>query len=613
MPQPVVAPDRGSPAEQSQERLARHPPRPRHRRSPASPAPASPRWPSTRSSRRASGATSSRSPPTRACSSSASTGPTWTASSTSGPPSRSSRRTRCAPRAPRWAPPPRCYDYLRLLYAKIGRVHCPTCGAEARSDSADQVADALAARPPGRARADLLPARRRRRAASRARCAPPSLRRGFARVKVGGRRPATWPRRRAPPTRCPPTWTPDRLPSCSIAWCSARDAARRLTESLETALARGRRPGRAWICSTRGVVPVSREFRCPRLRGGADAAAAAALLVQPSARRLPRVQGLRQRPALRRGPRGARSDAEPRRRRGRAVDASLGPLVPEQLLKAAKKRGVDVSRPYAELSAEERDMGLRRRRRASPASSGFFEEVESYRYKLHVRVFLSRYRSQSPLPALRGRAAQARGARRPRGRRHHRRARRPDHRGPAALLDDAAAHRAGRRRSPARSCASSGPSSPSCCAWASATSRSARQTRTLSGGEAQRINLANQLGSQLVGTLYVLDEPSIGLHARDTTRLAELCRELAAGRQHGRRRRARPLRSSRRPTTCRAGAGLGRARRRDRLRGHPGRVRAGSALAHRALPDRPRDDPPAAHAPRGPPRPRRSRARARTT
>jgi excinuclease ABC subunit A len=56
-----------------------------------------------------------------------------------------------------------------------------------------------------------------------------------------------------------------------------------------------------------------------------------------------------------------------------------------------------------------------------------------------------------------------------------------------------------------------------------------RQTRTLSGGEAQRINLANQLGAQLTGTLYVLDEPSIGLHARDTARLAELCRELAAG------------------------------------------------------------------------------------
>ena len=56
----------------------------------------------------------------------------------------------------------------------------------------------------------------------------------------------------------------------------------------------------------------------------------------------------------------------------------------------------------------------------------------------------------------------------------------------------------------------------------------ARQTRTLSGGEAQHINLANQLGAQLTGTLYVLDEPSIGLHPRDTTRLVELCRELAS-------------------------------------------------------------------------------------
>ncbi|MGH7277969.1 MAG: excinuclease ABC subunit UvrA, partial [Candidatus Rokuibacteriota bacterium] len=54
-----------------------------------------------------------------------------------------------------------------------------------------------------------------------------------------------------------------------------------------------------------------------------------------------------------------------------------------------------------------------------------------------------------------------------------------------------------------------------------------RQTRTLSGGEAQRINLANQLGAQLVGTLYVLVEPSIGLHPRDTSRLTDLCRELA--------------------------------------------------------------------------------------
>ena len=53
-----------------------------------------------------------------------------------------------------------------------------------------------------------------------------------------------------------------------------------------------------------------------------------------------------------------------------------------------------------------------------------------------------------------------------------------------------------------------------------------RLTRTLSGGEAQRINLANSLGANLVDTLYVLDEPSVGLHAADNNRLIEVMRRL---------------------------------------------------------------------------------------
>src|SRR5690606_5204166 len=53
-----------------------------------------------------------------------------------------------------------------------------------------------------------------------------------------------------------------------------------------------------------------------------------------------------------------------------------------------------------------------------------------------------------------------------------------------------------------------------------------RLTSTLSGGEFQRIKLATSLGSALVGSMYILDEPSIGLHPRDTDRLVEVLKSL---------------------------------------------------------------------------------------
>lgn len=55
-----------------------------------------------------------------------------------------------------------------------------------------------------------------------------------------------------------------------------------------------------------------------------------------------------------------------------------------------------------------------------------------------------------------------------------------------------------------------------------------RMSNTLSGGESQRINLTTSLGSNLVGSLYILDEPSIGLHSRDTARLIHVLKELQA-------------------------------------------------------------------------------------
>ena len=54
-----------------------------------------------------------------------------------------------------------------------------------------------------------------------------------------------------------------------------------------------------------------------------------------------------------------------------------------------------------------------------------------------------------------------------------------------------------------------------------------RKANTLSGGESQRIRLATQIGSRLTGVMYVLDEPSIGLHQRDNSRLLATLRELS--------------------------------------------------------------------------------------
>ena len=54
-----------------------------------------------------------------------------------------------------------------------------------------------------------------------------------------------------------------------------------------------------------------------------------------------------------------------------------------------------------------------------------------------------------------------------------------------------------------------------------------RSAETLSGGEAQRIRLASQIGAGLVGVMYILDEPSIGLHQRDNERLLETLASFA--------------------------------------------------------------------------------------
>ena len=95
-----------------------------------------------------------------------------------------------------------------------------------------------------------------------------------------------------------------------------------------------------------------------------------------------------------------------------------------------------------------------------------------------------------------------------------------------------------------------------------------RSANTLSGGEAQRIRLATQIGSSLMGVLYILDEPSIGLHQRDNARLIQHPGAPARHRQHPDRRRARRGDDARRRLDRRHRPRRRRARRPHRRRRH---------------------------------------------
>ena len=111
-----------------------------------------------------------------------------------------------------------------------------------------------------------------------------------------------------------------------------------------------------------------------------------------------------------------------------------------------------------------------------------------------------------------------------------------------------------------------------------------RAAATLSGGEAQRLRLATQIGSQLVGVLYILDEPSIGLHQRDNGEADRDARAAARPRQHRARGRARRADDALGRPPGRHGARRGRARRPCRRRGHRGGGRAEQGVGHRPVP-----------------------------
>ncbi|HEV7919839.1 MAG TPA: excinuclease ABC subunit UvrA [Thermoanaerobaculia bacterium] len=196
----------------------------------------------------------------------------------------------------------------------------------------------------------------------------------------------------------------------------------------------------------------------------------------------------------------------------------------EDLEKAAKKYNLPLDVPIKDLTPAQWEL-LHDGRSKWYGIKGFFEWLETKKYKIHVRVKLAKYRSYEPCPQCHGSRLKLAATN-------------------VKFRDLAISDLFAMNVRTARRFWELLPMSKSEEALAGHLRREIvnrlvyldevglsyltldRQTRTLSGGESQRINLAAALGSSLTETMYVIDEPTVGLHARDSERLLAVLRRL---------------------------------------------------------------------------------------
>ena len=408
------------------------------------------------------------------------------------------------------------YDYLRLLWARIGRPFCRACGAPVRRDTPEGATDEILARVGGRFEVafPVPPAARVTHAAM-----VDNLQAlGFVRVAADG---ASWRLDELPPEL-------DLARSADLLvivdrLLAAPTVAARLSEALATAFAEGE--GVAVVLHDQGrlrfteflacsacdtpaapITPALFSFNNPRgACGGCNGFGAVleyheSLVVPDPGRSL--AQG--------------------------AIDPWTKPRYEARrrlLLQTARALGADPDAPWRSLKAAHRRLLLYGKEGRYLGIFPFLKGLEEKRYKQYIRVFLRQYQLAQPCPACGG----------------------------ARLNSDALAVRV-TDRSIAEAAAFSIERlriwldelvlSETEQAIAQLILREVRarvdflhrvglgyltldrQTRTLSGGEAQRIALSNALGARLMDALYVLDEPTVGLHPRDTDRLLGILHQL---------------------------------------------------------------------------------------
>jgi excinuclease ABC subunit A len=408
------------------------------------------------------------------------------------------------------------YDYIRLLFARIGRIVCPKCGIEVKRSHPPSIAD------------DLLHDYTGKRIYILFRVPVPEAglsallmelqSKGFGRIKLGEEivdTSAIDPKRSDLPEILVLL---DRL-------VVGPDSRARLVESLETSLREGKgevlvevlgekflRFSQALACSSCGAAfeppqPLLFSFNhplgaCRECNGFGNILRYDKDLIIPD-KNLSLKQG--------------------------AIEPWTKPSNKwwmRQMLSGAKKAGINTDVPFRELPKDQKE-ALFKGTGGFHGIGDFFEYLQGKRYKLHVRVFLSRYRSAATCPLCGGTRLK-----------------------PEALIVRVGGLDIARVSAMPVSGLAKWLRGLELTGFERRAAKEIlrqiqmkltfflrvgldyltldRQTRTLSGGEAQRVNLSNQLALKLTGTLYVLDEPSIGLHPRDTDRLAEIIRELSA-------------------------------------------------------------------------------------
>jgi excinuclease ABC subunit A len=418
------------------------------------------------------------------------------------------------------------HDYLRLLWARVGRTLCPVCGRELRPDSPETAANTVLALAPGTRLHVSFPFARSSKL-THARILEHLRAKGFVRViadgavhhldEITGSKPNLAKAKEL-------LVVTDRL-------VVAADGRTRLTDALETAFREGDGDAVVVPAAPEGPTAAPRPlrfttaFRCPDDGHTAPA---------PS----PQLFSFN-------NPRGACETCNgfgatleydealivpypERTLRDGALDPWTKPRYENkrlQLAEFAKKEGIPFDTSWRDLAAAQRDRLLNGKSKGYVGMLPFLHALESKKYKQYIRVFLRQYQTAQTCAACGG----------------------------ARLRPEALHVKVAGRTIAAisampvsllRAWIDTLPLSETETAIAAHILREARDriaflcdvgltylsldraTRSLSGGEAQRIGLSNSLGARLVDTLYVLDEPSIGLHPRDLGRLLSLLARL---------------------------------------------------------------------------------------